>query len=99
MPIPPLNLAERRFVAANNLTAIAISTSGRIFCISDPQGCTACFWVPSHVANELAAAIWRGDDPERAARKLGTGLILHPVLHGLAKRKFQGAGIARHDPR
>jgi hypothetical protein len=94
MSIPPLNFRERWFIAAHKLTAICISRTGRIYTSSDPQGATACFWIPVHAADELSRRVWDGEDVEVAAHRMQIKPLLHPVMGGLAKRKSPASSRA-----
>jgi hypothetical protein len=81
MPIESLSPSARDYCAAFNLTAVAISPTGRVFISSNPAGARAAFWCRDNgEADAVAKAAWARGDIAEAARRLHVTVTPHPIF-------------------
>jgi hypothetical protein len=91
--IPALPRGVSAYVAAFDLTSIALTRDGRLVVTRNPAGATAAWWRPAREASRVARHARKdsGDIPA-AARALGVPV----TVHGVAVQRA-GAAVARID--
>lgn len=91
--IPPLPHGVAQYVAAFDLTSIAVTRDGRLIVTRNPAGTEAAWWCPAKEASRVVRHARKDSgDIEAAARELGVPVTVHRVAMQRA-----GASVARID--
>ena len=91
--LPKLPHGVSAYVAAFDLTSIAVTRDGRLIVTRNPAGATAAWWCPAREASRVVRHARRDSgDVEAAARALGVPVTVHHVAIQRA-----GAAVARID--
>jgi hypothetical protein len=89
MPTESLSPSARDYVAAFNLTAVAISPTGRVFISSNP-GANSAFWCRDDgTADKVAKAAWVRGDIAEAARRLHITVTPHPIFAARVRARVE----------